>query len=38
MTDLELKKGKYALICFIQDRKGGAPHIAKGMINELVVE
>jgi hypothetical protein len=23
VTDLRLNKGKYALVCFIQDRKGG---------------
>jgi hypothetical protein len=27
----------YAVICFIQDRKGGKPHVAKGMIEELRV-
>jgi hypothetical protein len=37
-TDLDLKAGKYAVVCFIQDRKGGAPHVAKGMISELSVE
>jgi len=37
-VELDLAAGKYAVICFIQDRKGGAPHVAKGMINELVVE
>jgi len=38
VTDLELIKGKYALVCFIQDRKGGPPHIAKGMFKEVTVE
>lgn len=38
ITELELKPGKYALICFISDRKGGPPHIAKGMIAEAVIE
>jgi hypothetical protein len=28
----------YALICFIQDRKGGKPHVAKGMIEELAIK
>jgi len=37
VVDLELKSGKYALVCFIQDRKGGPPHVAKGMISELTV-
>jgi hypothetical protein len=35
---LELKKGKYVLLCFIPDRQGGPPHVAKGMISEAVVE
>ena len=35
---LSLKAGKYAVICFIPDRKGGKPHVAKGMIAELEVE
>jgi len=36
--ELDLEAGKYAVVCFIQDRKGGPPHGAKGMISELVVE
>lgn len=36
--ELELKAGKYAVVCFISDRKGGKPHAAKGMIEELTVE
>lgn len=36
---LELEPAtSYAVICFIQDRKGGKPHAAKGMIEELKVE
>lgn len=31
------KKGKYALLCFVPDRKGGPPHVAKGMISEATV-
>jgi hypothetical protein len=38
VTDLELKKGKYAMICFIQDRTGGPPHVMKGMIAEAEVQ
>jgi len=38
ITELELKRGKYALICFISDRKGGPPHVAKGQIVEATVE
>jgi plastocyanin len=38
VTELNLPKpGKYALLCFIQDRKGGAPHVAKGMVTETTV-
>jgi hypothetical protein len=33
-----LKPGKYALYCFISDRKGGPPHITKGTISEATVE
>ncbi len=38
VTDLELKKGRYAFVCFISDREGGPPHVAKGMISEVEVE
>jgi hypothetical protein len=37
VIDLELKRGKYALVCFLPDRKGGPPHAFKGMISEGVV-
>jgi hypothetical protein len=38
VVDLNLKKpGKYALLCFIQDRRGGPPHVMKGMIKEVEV-
>lgn len=36
--ELELEAGKYAVVCFISDRKGGKPHAEKGMIEELTVE
>jgi hypothetical protein len=35
---LDLKAGTYAVICFLSDRDGGKPHVAKGMIKELTVE
>jgi hypothetical protein len=38
VADLQLKKGKYALLCFISDRKGGPPHVMKGMISEVEVQ
>ena len=34
---LGLKAGRYALICFTSDRGGGPPHVAKGMVAEVVV-
>jgi len=37
VIDLDLKSGKYAFVCFIQDRKGGPPHVAKGMLSEVTV-
>ncbi len=36
--ELDLQAGSYAVVCFIQDRKGGKPHVANGMIDELVVK
>ena len=38
VTDLELERGRYALVCFVSDRKGGPPHVAKGMIAEAKVK
>jgi hypothetical protein len=38
VTQLELKPGKYALVCFLSDRKGGPPHVAKGMIAEATIK
>ncbi|MBA3735423.1 MAG: hypothetical protein H0W90_09550 [Actinobacteria bacterium] len=38
ITQLDLAKpGKYALLCFVSDRKGGPPHVAQGMIAEITV-
>ena len=34
---LDLDAGRYAVICFISDRDGGEPHVAKGMIEETTV-
>ena len=34
---LRLKPGKYALLCFVPDRKGGPPHVAKGMVDAVTV-
>jgi hypothetical protein len=38
VAELEFKKGKYALLCFITNRDGGPPHVAMGMVNELDVK
>lgn len=38
VTQLELKKGRYVLVCFISDRKGGPPHAEKGMISAAEVK
>jgi len=38
VTELDLIPGKYALVCFISDRKGGPPHVAKGMITEADIK
>ena len=32
VVELRLEAGEYALLCFIPDREGGPPHVAKGMI------
>lgn len=37
VVTLHLKPGKYALLCFVPDRKGGPPHVVKGMVDELTV-
>jgi len=36
--DLKLKRGRYALVCFIPDRAGSPPHVALGMLNEVAVK
>ena len=38
VVNLDLQKGKYALVCFIPDRQGGPPHAVKGMVSEAVVQ
>lgn len=35
---LDLDAGRYAVVCFVQDREGGKPHVADGMIEELAIE
>jgi hypothetical protein len=36
-VELDLEAGRYVLLCFVPDRKGGPPHVAKGMISEATV-
>jgi hypothetical protein len=36
-VDIDLKPGRYALLCFVPDRKGGPPHVVKGMISPATV-
>ncbi len=38
VTDIELESGTYAFACFVSDRKGGPPHVAKGMISEVKIK
>ncbi|WP_354697999.1 hypothetical protein DSM112329_03659 [Paraconexibacter sp. AEG42_29] len=37
-TELDLKPGRYAVVCFVSDRAGGPPHLAKGMFAEITVK
>jgi hypothetical protein len=37
VTEMELRAGRYALLCFISDREGGKPHVAEGMLEEVMV-
>jgi hypothetical protein len=37
VTTLTLRAGRYAAVCFLSDRGGGPPHVAKGMIDEVRV-
>lgn len=37
IAELEFQAGRYALICFITDRAGGPPHVAKGMLREIEI-
>ena len=38
LVTLDLEPGRYALYCFITDRKGGPPHVFKGMVDEVEVK
>lgn len=38
VTTVDLRAGKYAVVCFIQDRAGGPPHlVSNNMITEVTV-
>lgn len=37
VLDLPLRRGKYALLCFVPDRAGGPAHVVKGMVDAVVV-
>ena len=37
VLDLPLKRGSYALLCFVPDRKGGPAHVVKGMVDQVTV-
>ena len=38
IQEVTLNQGRYAFYCFISDKQGGPPHVAKGMVSEVVVE
>lgn len=38
LVDVDLKPGRYAFLCFISDRQGGPPHVAKGMVKEVDIK
>ena len=38
IVETDLKPGRYMFACFISDRQGGPPHIAKGMVSEVTVK
>jgi len=37
VTTINFKPGRYAFVCFLNDRAGGPPHFAKGMLQEVKV-
>jgi hypothetical protein len=38
LVTLDLPKGNYVLLCFINDRQGGPEHVAKGMVTGVEVK
>ena len=37
LTELDLRAGRYALLCFVRNRAGGPPHTKLGMIDRLTI-
>ena len=38
-TQLNLSKGRYAIVCFLTDRDGkGKPHFQEGMLKEVNIK
>jgi len=37
-AEVDLKAGSYVLLCFLNDRDGGKPHVAKGMLAKLDIK
>jgi hypothetical protein len=37
VTHLNLQSGRYAVLCFVRDRRGGPQHVEKGMVAEVEV-
>jgi hypothetical protein len=38
IVNIPMEAGKYALVCFINNRAGGPPHVALGMVTEVDVK
>jgi hypothetical protein len=38
VQEMELEAGRYVVICYVPDREGGPPHLARGMVSELEVK
>jgi hypothetical protein len=36
-SELRRPGGRNVMVCFIQDRAGGSPHVAQGMLKEVSV-
>lgn len=37
IAQLRLRAGRYAVVCFLTNRKGGKEHVARGQVNEAIV-